>query len=170
MQATVDISITQKMIDFVKQIGIEVEYGDVPEEKEFVPGICINNGGLLINMEKLKYPGDILHEAGHLAVATPASRNQMDGILDSGTNDSAAEEMMAIAWSYAAALFIEIDPFIVFHEHGYKGGGSYIAEGFGRGEYFGVPMLEWTGLCANKELATERNMDTYPAMIKWIRE
>jgi hypothetical protein len=170
MKNIIESTATQQMIDFVKQIGIEVNFGKVPTKKEFVPGICICNGGLLIDLENLKYPGDILHEAGHLAVATPASRIQMDGILDGSMNDAPAEEMMAIAWSYAAALYIGIDPFIVFHENGYKGGGGYIADSFSRGEYFGVPMLEWIGLCANKQRAIEKNIELYPTMIKWVRE
>jgi hypothetical protein len=161
---------TQQMIDFVRAIGIDINLGDVPAEKEFVPGICIQHGGLLIDMERLKYPGDILHEAGHLAVAAPDSRKQMDGVLDGKMKDAAAEEMMAIAWSYAAALHIGIDPYIVFHENGYKGEGTNWAENFAQGKYIGVPMLEWLGLCASKKMALEENKEPFPNMLKWVRQ
>ncbi len=171
MQPIASISTTtQQMIGFVRKIGIEISFGNVPTEKEFVPGIGIQNGGLLIDLDKLKYPGDILHEAGHLAVAKPESRNRMDGVLDGNTKEAPAEEMMAIAWSYAAALHIGIDPHIVFHENGYQGGGASIAENFANGRYIGVPMMEWVGLCANKKMAMEKNLEPYPTMLQWLRQ
>lgn len=76
-----------------------------------------------------------------------------------------AEEMMAIAWSYAACVHLGIDAKFVFHDNGYKGGGSSIAENFKEGRYFGVPVLKWVGMCNNPE---EEN--GYPKMIKWLRE
>ena len=84
---------TKKMIDFVQSIGIIVDFGIIPPEKEFVPGICIHHGGLLIDINSLKYPGDILHEAGHLAVASTENRKKMDGILTNDHNEAPAEEM-----------------------------------------------------------------------------
>ena len=44
---------TKKMIDFVQSIGITVDFGIIPLEKEFVPGICIHHGGLLIDINSL---------------------------------------------------------------------------------------------------------------------
>jgi hypothetical protein len=54
--------VTQKMIDFVQSIGIPVRLG-VIAHKTFVPGIDIEYGKLAIDLDKLKYPGDILHPA-----------------------------------------------------------------------------------------------------------
>lgn len=164
MLATVSTETIDKMVNFVKTIGIEVSFGEVTKEKEFLPGICIDKGGLLIDMERLKYPGDILHEAGHLAVATPDDRKAMDGVLYTGTDQSAGEEMMAIAWSYAAAKHLDIEMTVVFHEGGYKGGSNSIINNFSQGRYFGVPLLEWAGL--TKQAGTS----VYPNMIKWVRE
>jgi hypothetical protein len=42
----------------------------------------------------------------------------------------AAEEMMANCWSYAACVHLKLNPYFVFHEEGYRGGGSYIANNF----------------------------------------
>ena len=44
-----------------------------------LPGITIEAGTLIIDAGKLLYPGDILHEAGHLATASPEVREGMTG-------------------------------------------------------------------------------------------
>lgn len=162
-------NLIDKLVDFVKEIGIDVVFGEVPAEKEFVPGLYINKCCLTINMDKLKYPGDILHEAAHIAVATQVDREQMDGVLETGTDKSAGEEIMCIAWSYAAALHLNIDPYIVFHEDGYKGDSKNIVENFSEGRTIGVPLLEWIGLCASKQNAEKKGVLPYPHMIKWMR-
>jgi hypothetical protein len=63
-------AVTKTMIDFVQSVSISVELKPIPLEKEFVPDVCINYGGLLVDIETLKYPKDILHEAGRLAVVS----------------------------------------------------------------------------------------------------
>jgi hypothetical protein len=159
---------TKKMIDFVQSIGITVDFGIIPPEKEFVPGVCIHHGGLLIDTDSLKYPGDILHEAGHLAVVSAENRKKMDGILTNDHNEAPAEEMTAIAWSYAAAVYLNIDPKIVFHEFGYNGGGGYIADNFAMKNYFGVPMLQWLGFTKDEKNAAAEGVPAYPHMLKWL--
>jgi hypothetical protein len=67
-------------------------------------------GGLIYDPGKLRYPGDLLHEAGHLAVMSPERRLRAQPYV----GKYAAEEMMAIAWSYAAAVHLGLDPSIVF--------------------------------------------------------
>lgn len=161
---------TTKIIHFLRSINIAVAFGEFPKEKEFLPGICICKTGLLINMATLKYPGDLLHEAGHIAVALPAKRTMFDGALSTGTDEDAGEEMMAIAWSYAAAIHLGIDPRIVFHSDGYKGGGDSIVDNFLAGRFIGVSLLQWVGLTYEPRNAAENNTAPYPHMIKWIRE
>ena len=117
-------SVTRRIIDFIKSIGIPVEFGEISPEQQFLPGMCIYNSGLLIDRASLKYPGDLLHEAGHIAVITPAKRVDIHGKAGSDSDEDKGEEMMAIAWSYAAAKYLDIDPNIVFHAEGYKGGGG----------------------------------------------
>ena len=156
--------------DFVRSIGIPVEFGPMPDGQEFLPGLSVKNSGLLIDPDHLKYPGDILHEAGHLAVATPEKRGKMHGILGTGNDEDIGEEMMAIAWSYAAARYLNIDPYIVFHEEGYKGGGAGIVKDFSEERFFGVSTLQWIGLTYESKNAKENNTEPYPHMIKWVRE
>ena len=81
-----------------------------------------------------------------------------------------AEEMMAIAWSYAACVHLGLDPYIVFHDDGYQGGGSYIADSFSNKNYFGLPMLQWKGMAADEKNAPGLHVAPYPHMIKWMMD
>jgi hypothetical protein len=51
------------------------------------------------------------------------------------------DEMTSIAWSYAALRHLELDPAIIFHDDGYKGGAASIIENFGVEPY--PHMLRW---------------------------
>jgi len=76
---------------------------------------------------------------------------------------------MAIAWSYAAALHLGIDPALLFHDE-YKGGGPAILEAFTGGSGFGVPMLQWVGLTHDAARARAEGGEPYPHMRRWLRE
>ena len=112
------------------------------------------------------YPGDLLHEAGHVAIVSPRRRQRI--YRDAGK--SAGEEMMAIAWSYAALVFLELDPTIVFHADGYRGGSTAIIENFSQGRYIGVPLLQWVGLTVEGRHAPALRVPPYPHMLKWLRD
>ncbi|MBL7976399.1 MAG: hypothetical protein JNJ85_15885 [Candidatus Kapabacteria bacterium] len=155
--------------NFLNDIGIHVVFGPINYET-VLPGIDLFNGGLLIDTNKLLYPGDILHEAGHLAVMPPNMRTTANGAIDPKIDLEMAGELMAIPWSYAAALYIGISPGIVFHDNGYQGGGSNIVDNFKEGRFIGVPMLQWIGLCFDEIRAKENHTLPFPAMIKWLRE
>lgn len=45
------------------------------EKNTLLAGIAIREGVIIVDAEKLSYPGDLLHEAGHIAV-TPAHKRQ----------------------------------------------------------------------------------------------
>jgi hypothetical protein len=147
------------IVDFIRGLGIAVETGSLPRDG-FLPAIEVRDGRLIYDPERLQYPGDLLHEAGHIAVTDAASRPTVSTFDSDG-----GDEMAAIAWSYAAALAAKIDPCIVFHDQGYKGEGASIAENFAEGRYVGVPMLQYYGLA---RLAADDG-EKYPAMIKWLR-
>lgn len=144
-------------LEFFSRIGIQAEC--VPEVTDFVvPGVSIQAGVLQISEAELLYPGDLLHEAAHIAVVPLADRGSLNNRSIGDRDQAAAEEMMAIAWSYAAALHLNLDPKIVFHDDGYKGGGSWIADTFETGGNIGVPTLEWVGMT-----------DNFPKMSRWVR-
>lgn len=159
----------RQCVDFLSRIGIHVEYRK-PSVTCFLPGLSIENGSIIVDAEGLKHPGDILHEAGHIAVVPAAERSLLTGDAIDKRADREAEEMMAIAWSYAACIHLGIDPAYVFHEHGYKGGGNYIIENFRLKQYFGLPMLHWTGMALDEKNAAASGQSPYPALLKWLRD
>jgi hypothetical protein len=160
---TIDDPVTARIVAFLTEIGIPVETATL-EGDSFLPAMTVRNGGLVFDPARLEWPGDLLHEAGHIAVTDPALRPMLSEV-----RSDPAEEMSAIGWSYAAALAIGLDPAIVFHEAGYKGGSESILENFGLGQYFSVPMLEYYGMTLTKKVAAERGMAPYPHMLSWLR-
>ncbi len=155
--------LTGAIAAFIAEIGLEVRMGDVGEQT-FLPGIKVDHGGLLVDEATLKQPGDLLHEAGHLAVMPPQRRRRAH--IDVGQD--AAEEMMAIAWSYAALVHLKLDPAVVFHPDGYRGGAQALIENFTGGRTIGVPMLQWLGMTVDARRAAETGSAAYPAMLKWL--
>jgi hypothetical protein len=160
-------TVFQKITDFIQKIGIPVGYGQISEQS-FLPGLLIENGTLLIDKNQLKYIGDTLHEAGHIALMTPEERMALSGSLE-GQNHAEATEMAVIAWTYAACLEIGIEPVVVFHPDGYKGGSESILENFSNGHYFGVPILEWYGMTDRVTNTQQNNTMSYPKMLTWVR-
>lgn len=156
---------TAKIVRFLIEIGLDVKATAI-EEDTFLPGILIDHGTLLVDEEKLKYPGDLLHEAGHLAVI-PADQRRL---MQKDMGKKAAEEMMAIAWSYAALVHLGLEPTVVFHADGYHGSSQSLIEIFTQGHTFGQPTLQWIGLTAEKKAAQEMGIEPYPHMIKWLRD
>jgi antirestriction protein ArdC len=161
-----DEAIFSKIIDFIKAIGIQIEFCTINNDT-FLPGLRIENGVLQIDKNKLSYIGDTLHEAGHIALMSATQRKVLSGELE-GQTDAEANEMAVIAWTYAACLEIGIDPAIVFHADGYKGGSENILQNFSNGQYFGVPILEWYRL-TERVNKSEQNTISFPKMVSWIR-
>ena len=158
----------ERSIAFIRSIGITVTERPI-EEETFLPGILISQGGIVIDIEKLKYPGDVLHEAGHIAVIPEAERPALHGPDIAARPERASEEMMAIAWSYAACKHLDIDPYFVFHDDGYQGGGNQMADQFAEGKWFGVPMLQYVGMTAEPRMAETLDRPAYPVMQQWLR-
>jgi hypothetical protein len=154
-------------ISFLNRIGIETRFEKL-NEPCFLPGLSIRNGTIIIDKEALSYPGDILHEAGHIAVVPAAERPALTASAIEKREQREAEEMMAIAWSYAACVHLGLNPYIVFHDDGYKGGGSYIADNFASKNYFGLPMLQWKGMALDEANAAKQDLPAYPCMMKWV--
>ncbi len=71
------------IFDFIARIWLPIAEASLPTTT-FLPGIMIRDGGLVVDPSQLKWPGDLLHEAGHLAVLPPALRAL--------ANDDLAEE------------------------------------------------------------------------------
>ena len=162
-----DPYLLDKCIQFLTDIGIATSFKKI-ENGSFLPGLIIEQGCIVIDKDALLYPGDILHEAGHIAVVSADRRSLLgqEAIIESKERET--EEMMAIAWSYAACIHLQIDPHIVFHEQGYKGDGKSIVENFRAGQFFGTPMLQWCKMTIEPRNA-QPGEPTYPQMLKWLR-
>jgi hypothetical protein len=148
--------IMERILEFLREIGLTVSVGEI-NGPTFLPGMQIEAGVLKVDRGRLKYPGDLLHEAGHLAVM-PANRR---ALADGEVGGDGGEEMAAIAWSYAAAVHLRIEPGVVFHDEGYKNGAGALRENFAAGRYIGVPMLVWRGMTTAEE---------YPRMRRWLTD
>ena len=155
--------IRSRIVAFLREIGLSVQARRLPGPT-FLPGIRVEHGGLVFDPDRLRYPGDLLHEAGHLAVVPAIDREVMDGEIVA----NAAHEMAAIAWSWAAAVHLRLDPRVVFHPHGYKGGAEALIENFTHGRYVGVPMLEWRGMTDYQRAGAEQSATRYPVMKQWL--
>jgi hypothetical protein len=156
-------TLVPRIVAFIERIGIAIS-ADTIDTKTFLPGLDVRHGALVYDIDKLKYPGDLLHEAGHIALTDPADRNTHEDV-----SEDPAQEIAAIPWSYAAALEIGIDPAIVFHPKGYKGQSRDILAAFAAGNYFGVPLLQWYGLTAEPKNAEATGVPAFPKMTRWLR-
>ena len=153
--------VLDRIFAFLREIGLKVHLAELPEDT-FIPGIQIVANGLNVDVDALLYPGDLLHEAGHLAVMPPEHRN-----LDVPSTGDAGEEIAAIAWSYAAVVHLDLPPEVVFHPHGYRGTSNTLIHGFANGNRPGLPLLWWMGLTTQP---TSETPSIYPKMLRWVRE
>jgi hypothetical protein len=160
-------SSTSAIVAFLDEIGLPVSFCDISGET-FLPGIRIERGRLLVDEPRLLYPGDLLHEAGHLALLSPDRRAANTGEVGDDAGDDAGFEMGAIAWSYAVALHIGIDPAIVFHSEGYRGSSQAIMENFAAGRYIGVPILKWLGLTVRSSGNGALGARSYPTYAEGV--
>ncbi len=159
----------EQIVRFLTHIGLDVTTAQLGDDT-FLPGILIERGRMLIDPRRLRYPGDLLHEAGHLAVLVPAVRASFgDGAADADV-DMAKLEVLAIAWSYAAALHLELDPAVVLHDDGYRGHAGALLRNFALGVYFGIEGLEAAGMAVGPRRAAELGVAPYPHMLRWLRE
>ncbi|MDN3673356.1 hypothetical protein QWY99_09865 [Flavobacterium branchiarum] len=157
----------EKILFFLSEIGIQViekELGDT-----FLPGLSLGPNCVYIDYDKLLYPGDILHEAGHLAVASAADRELVGTDKISSDWPTDGEEIGTILWSFAALKYLELPVEYVFHPNGYKNDSDWLISNFNDEVYIGLPFLEWLGLTLGKERAEKEGKEAFPVMIKWLR-
>ncbi|MCL1052125.1 hypothetical protein L2755_21240 [Shewanella abyssi] len=157
-----DLTTLQKILAFLAKIEIEAREDSI-KQATFLPGILIDKGQLIFDKEKLRNPGDLLHEAGHIAVTEFAARGELSGDVYTAGH-SPADEMAAIAWSWAALQSIGLPSQVLFHQDGYKGASQNYIEAFSQGQGFGFPMLVYYDLCH-----APNHSDGYPTMLKWLR-
>jgi len=158
----------KKVVIFLKEIGIEIIEKELNET--FLPGLELGPDCIYIDYDKLLYLGDILHEAGHLAVTIPSERKLVGSDQISKDWPTQGDEIAAILWSYAALHHLQLPSEFVFHPNGYKGNSEWFISNFESENYMGLPLLEWMGLCLGNEKAEKENKFPFPAMQKWLRD
>ena len=149
-----------RCIAFLDRNGIETGPLDGAQE-QLLDGLAIIKGRLLIDPDTPVWPGDLLHEAGHIAVAAPEDRAVLGPIKADG-----GDEMAAIAWSYAASLACGMSLEHLFHDGGYRGDSETLRTVFSSGATMGSPMLGFWGLCDPDGFAAKH---PFPSMIRWLR-
>ncbi len=147
---------------FLQEIGVAVEAGPVSDS--VLPGITVLRGRVRVDPAIAAYPADLLHEAGHVAVSDPQTRDAIETIAaDPG------DEMAAIAWSVAAAHACGTALETLFFDAGYRGNAAALRTAFGGNGMVGVPMLAWFGMTAEPHRAAEWGVPAFPAMTRWLR-
>lgn len=158
----------QKVLSFLDEIGIDVIEKEL--DSTFLPGLSLGPNCLYIDYDKLLYPGDILHEAGHLAVTTSEERKIVGTTEISPEWPTQGEEIAAILWSFAALNHLKLPLDFVFHADGYRNAFNWYISSFSNQSYIGLPLLEWMGLCLGEDRAGKEGKPAFPTMLKWIRD
>ena len=157
-----DRALRERVLRFVRGIGIAVRDAKPDEACFFLPGLGIRGGAVVVDPARWTYPGDLLHEAGHLAVVTAEAR------AAETLTPAPEDEMAAIAWSYAAAMHLGVAVRTLFHD-AYKAGGECLADNFSNGRYIGTPMLAYYGMTIEPRRASPDGPPPYPHMLRWLR-
>jgi len=150
-----------KVYAFLESIGIACREAPVPTEA-FLPGVCLRNGAVIVDRERVISTGDVLHEAGHLALTPAHRRREVTGNVTHATPEDEGLELGVICWSYLASRRIELPVEELFHPQGYKGDSAWLAEQFAAGTYLGLPLLQWKGIVDGSTDA-----DGVPRVIRW---
>ncbi len=171
----------KSIVRFLTDIGFVVEESSRSSEG-FLPGILVYGMHLYIGPELS--PGDLLHEAGHIAIVPKMFRSFLKGDVEGSLDKYANEyikthfnpncdedpiirgllqcgEAEAIAWSYAAAIAAGIPPTSVFHSAAYDGEGESIIFALSMSAHPGINGLQAANMTTVK---------MFPKMKKWLQD
>lgn len=183
------------IVAFLRTLGFTVEFGQ-GAAGGFLPGVNIHAGAIHIDPDTLVSPGDLLHEAGHMAVLPRRLHSRLGRDLEADAIAAVAAEagagipadltlatplqsgeLMAQAWSYAAALHLALPPECVFfpgsyHVDTYEGihpmqrwleaGSHHGALGLAR-----VGMSGYSGIFA---AMGDNGLAPFPRMTRWVQD
>jgi hypothetical protein len=151
-----------RILDFLDSIGISVGTGEAGDSA--INGMTVWGDVIILDPAIPAWPGDLLHEAGHISMTEPSLR----GDQEAASHDP-AEEMGAMAWSAAAAVHLGFELETVFHPDGYRGQSLELIDSFRSGRMIGMPFLAWLGMTAEPHRAAEQGIPAYPVMQRWLR-
>jgi len=159
----------EAITQFLDSIGIAPRARDLGDAT-FLPGLDIEGGVLLVDRARLTWPGDLLHEAGHIAVTPAKLRPRLSGAIEIDPAVQHADEPVATAWAYAAVMAIGLPAPVLFHVGGYHGKSAGLAFTYASGCYPGIAGLVAAGMALGPAEAAARGVKPYPAMLRWLRE
>lgn len=156
------------ILAFLADIGIVVRMENVAA-MSFLPGVAIVDGTLSVDTATLEWPGDVLHEAGHIAVLPSSLRHRASEDLSKHIEAEFSGELEAMAWAYAATVELDLPLEVLIHEGGYGGRPQALIHMYSFGIYPGL-----LGLCKSGMAAAPRFMENcgpiqYPKMLRWLR-
>lgn len=158
-----------RIVAFLRDIGLDVREGPVADAA-FLPGVEVRGGRIVYDPARLAWPGDLLHEAGHIAITPAARRGELPGLLEGLPVDAHGGEVDATAWAYAACMALGLAPEVLFHAGGYRGHGQDLAMMYSLGVYPGAAGLARAGLTHVGGDALSQGLTCYPHMIRWLRD
>jgi hypothetical protein len=154
---------------FLARIGLPVAEETLPVDT-FLPGIALRAGGLVVDPDALMWPGDLLHEAGHLAVLPAALRNEAHDDDPNHAEVEYAGELEAMAWAYAAAVELGLPMEVLIHDGGYNGKARDLLQMYTFGVYPGLRGLCDAGMTAAPGFTPDCGPVRYPQMLRWLRD
>lgn len=157
------------IFDFIAGVGIDIAEAQLPEDT-FLPGIALRGGGIVVDPERLVWPGDLLHEAGHLAVLPAALRRDAHEDQPNAAEVEHAGELEAMAWAWAAALELGLPADVLIHAGGYNGKSGDLLQMYAFGVYPGLKGLCESGMTAAPGFTPDPGPVRYPRMLRWLRD
>jgi hypothetical protein len=154
---------------FLTRIGMRVAEQTLPADT-FLPGIALRAGGLVVDPGKLMWPGDLLHEAGHLAVLPKSLRREAHDDDPNHADVEHAGELEAMAWAYAAAVELSLPMDVLIHDGGYNGKARDLLQMYTFGVYPGLRGLCASGMTAAHGFTPDCGPVRYPRMLRWLRD
>ncbi len=180
----------RQCVDFVREVvGLPVvEVTDAVDG--FLPHVRVKGGGLQVDVAQC-YPGDVLHEAGHVALIPAQFRPLAEGGLEA-VNEAMAEflkahpdgllswpenpvcravmqvsECEATAWQYAAAVEVGLPMTWLFPPGSYENEGDTELLRLRHNRHMGINGLQaaqWTQVRHNPH----RPLPVYPQLAQWL--
>lgn len=163
-----DADATGRIVAFLRGIGLDVREEPLDADT-FLPGVRIVRGAIVYDRERLAWPGDLLHEAAHVALTPSSYRHALDDALDGEVAHPHGGEVESIAWSVAAALHLGLPLALLFHAGGYHGHSLSLARSYELGVYPGAAGLAALALCTLPSQARP-GAPAYPHMLRWLRD
>lgn len=185
---------TGAVIDFLRRIGLRVDEATSTAQLagSFLPDVLVQEGGLVIDAAKA-FPGDVLHEAAHLAVIPAQFRPFANGDLNEVEERMArylnenpmglatypedplsrailqAAEAEATAWQYAAAVEIGLPERWIFPMKSYDGTRVSLLRSLRHNQYMGINGLRAAGWTTLRPNPHQPHIPTYPKLKFWLQ-